>query len=108
MLLINSKNEFPRYAGDLLLEYPDYVIGKELPTGWHLVAESEYPIAKEGEVVEELFPTLTNAGYVRTYKVRPFTEEELEIANAPKTARTKLIALGLTEIEIDALTRGTR
>ena len=34
------------------------------------------------------------------------TAEEIEKRDAPKTARAKLVALGLTDLEVEALARG--
>jgi hypothetical protein len=38
--------------------------------------------------------------------VRDMTAEEIERRDAPLTAKAKLLALGLTEAEVEALVRG--
>lgn len=107
MLFINAENQYPRHIGDLLNAHPDYVEGDALPEGWHLVIASEFPALSADETFEEVFPVLNESrDYVQTFEVRPMTTEEIEHRDAPITAKAKLVALGLTEVEINALTRG--
>lgn len=107
MLFINADNQYPRHIGDLLNTQPNYVEGDALPEGWHAVIVSEFPELGVDETLEEVFPVLNESGeYVQTFEVRPMTAEEIEHRDAPATAKSKLVALGLTEIEINALTRG--
>lgn len=105
-LFINSQNEYPRHIGDLLLEHPDWKEGEELPEGWKAVVEVEYPEVGENETVDEKAPKLIDGVMTQVFEVRPFTAEELERIEAPKRAREKLLALGLTEFEIQALSQG--
>lgn len=107
MLLINPDNQYPRHIGDLRLEHPTWQEGDALPSGWQEVAyASSIPETKENEIVYEIEPTLVNGKLTQTFAVRPMTAEEIERRNAPKTAKTKLLALGLTEAEVNALARG--
>lgn len=107
MLLISPENKYPRYIGDLLIENPSFVQGDKLPDGWHEVSTTDLPELGVDETFEEVFPVADESGnFIQTFQVRPMTAEEIERRDAPKTARAKLIALGLTELEIDALTRG--
>lgn len=107
MLLINPQGEYPRHIGDLQLEYPDWNLGDSLPDGWVEVAYSEFPTEIPTDfIVEELAPTKTDNGWVQTWNVRPMTTDEIAVRDAPITARQKLEALGLTEVEIRALQLG--
>lgn len=103
MLLINPSNEYPRFIGDLQIEYPDYNWGDPLPEGWIMVEETLPPTVGEDEVWEETFPVKTKDSYKQAFRVRAMTSEEIERRDAPKTAKAKLAALGLTQIEIEAL-----
>lgn len=103
---INPNNEYPRYYGDIQIEHPEWKLGDALPTGWTGVYAATPPTAGEDEVVEEIFPTEIDGKMTQTFTTRPMTAEEIERRDAPKTAKAKLLALGLTEIEIQALIRG--
>lgn len=106
MILINSENEYPRFIGDLQLEHPSWRPGDELPDGWKQVAEINKPKAESEKVVYEDFPKKVDGQFFQNWKIRKMTPEEIERKNAPETAKQKLLNLGLTEIEIEALTRG--
>ena len=107
MLLISPDNEYPKHIGDLKLAHPDWEEGNALPSGWQEVAyASELPDRGENEVIYEVEPTPIDGVLTQTFSVRPMTTEEIERRDAPKTLKAKLTALGLTEAEIDALTRG--
>ena len=109
MLLINPENEYPKHIGDLKLAHPNWQEGDALPNGWQEVAyASEVPSRGENEVVYETEPTLINGKLTQTFAIRPMTAEEIERRDAPKTAKAKLVALGLTEAEVEALIRGIR
>jgi hypothetical protein len=108
MQFISPKNEYPRYYGDIQLEHPNWQLGDALPEGWILVEEAEtVPTPLENETVEELFPVSKNGKFFRSFKVRALTAEEIERKNAPKTAKQKLLNLGLTEEEIRLITNHT-
>ena len=93
--------------GDVLLADPTWEEGKPLPDGWTLVEyATQIPEAGVDEVVYEVEPTIKNGKYVQKFATRPMTAEEIERRDAPKTAKEKLVALGLTEVEIQALSRG--
>lgn len=107
MVLINPQGEYPRHIGDLLLAHPDWKDGDPLPNGWQKVEYAdELPSRGQDEVIYEAEPTLVNGKLMQTFKVRPMTVEELERRDAPKTAKQKLMGLGLSEAEIEALTKG--
>lgn len=106
-MFITDKNEYPRYVGDLLLEYPDWKEGDALPTGWRKVevlTNPEYDPANE--VAETALPVEIDGVLTQQWKVRPMNAEEIERRDAPKTAKAKLAALGLTDFEIQALANG--
>lgn len=106
MIYISPANEYPRHIGDIQLEHPDWKPENPLPEGWKKVEEAPRPTVKETEVAFEGFPVEVKGVWIQNWEVRELTAEELERRNAPKTAREKLKALGLTDIEIEALTRG--
>ena len=106
MLLINSQGEYPRYIGDLQLEYPDYQEGDALPEGWHQVEETTTPQLTEPDtIIYEGTPVETDGAFKQTWVIRTMTAEEIERRDAPITLRAKLTALGLTEAEIQVLRR---
>lgn len=106
MAYISPDNEYPRYLGDIQLAHPNWKLGDELPEGWVEVAEAPFPTAPEGQIVEEEFPTVIDGVMTQNWVVREMTAEEEERINAPKRAKQKLLDLGLTEIEIEALLVG--
>lgn len=106
MLFLNTKtNEYPRYQGDL--ELLGWIYGEPLPTDWVEVVSVEPPIEvpKNSKVVEQT-PIEIEGGWTQVFKIEPMTAEEIEQRDAPITVKAKLIALGLTEVEIHALSRG--
>lgn len=105
-MFISPTNEYPRYIGDVQLEHPNWEYGDPLPEGWTEVEYSDYPSAGEYEVVFEDFPVEVDGKMKQNWQIRPMTAEEKERKDAPKKAREKLIALGLTELEIDSLVKG--
>lgn len=106
MIYISPKNEYPRHIGDIQLEHPDFKEGDALPEGWVKVEEAERPTPSTEQIVYEDFPVEVDGVMTQNWKVRDMTPEEIERRDAPKTAREKLKALGLTDVEIEALTRG--
>jgi len=106
MQYISPKNEYPRYYGDIQIEHPGWGLGDELPEGWVLVENATRPDFTEDEIAYEDFPIEVDGVMQQNWKVRPLTAEEIAFRDAPKTAKAKLIALGLTEVEIQALSRG--
>lgn len=106
MKYISPENEYPRYPGDIQLQNPDWNPGDDLPDGWIAVQEGNAPTAGENKVVYEDFPVEINGVMTENWQVRDMTAEEIEHRDAPKRAKEKLMALGLTEAEVDALVRG--
>lgn len=107
MLFINPNNEYPRHIGDLQLVHPGWKQGDPLPEGWQEVAyATERPLPGVDELVYEVEPTIIDGKLTQTFAVRAMTPEEIERRDAPITAKQKLIALGLTELEIQSLTMG--
>lgn len=106
MPYISPANEYPRYIGDVQLESPSYQEGDELPSGWKKVVEITPPETQADEKLEELFPMEIDGVWTQNWLVRPMTDEEKALRDAPKTAKAKLLELGLTEAEIFALMRG--
>jgi hypothetical protein len=106
MLLINPKGEYPRHIGDLQLAHKSWKIGDSLPNGWVEVIESPFPDVDQGKIVYEEFPIELDGVMTQNWQVREMTAQEIERRDAPANAKAKLIALGLTEIEIEALVKG--
>lgn len=106
MQYISPNNEYPRHYGDIQIENPNWKKGDPLPEGWVQVAEAERPKRQTDKVIFEDFPVEVNGVMTQNWQVRDMTAEEIERRDAPKRAREKLVALGLTEAEVDALVRG--
>lgn len=108
MIYISPEGTYPLHIGDVWLDAPDFVEGAELPAGWQAVVETEAPEYVEGKVIELGEPTEIDGVLTQTWVYRDMTAEEIERRDAPITAKAKLIALGLTEAEIQALSYGLR
>jgi len=108
MLYINPEGEYPRHIGDIQLEHPNFKEGDALPEGWVQVAEADRPEPQTDKIIFEDFPVEVDGVMTQNWQVRDMTAEEIERRDAPKRAKEKLIALGLTEVEVDALLRGLR
>lgn len=106
MIYINPEGEYPRHIGDIQLEHPNFKEGDTLPEGWSKVTESERPQPGADELVYEGFPNEVDGEFIQNWQVRDMTAEEIERRDAPQTAKQKLIDLGLTEVEVQALLRG--
>lgn len=105
-MYISATGDYPRFIGDIQLEHQDYKAGDPLPDGWVEVAPATRPIPGENELVYEAAPMEIDGVMTQNWQTRPMTAEEIERRDAPKRAKEKLIALGLTELEIEALVRG--
>ena len=106
MLYINSANEYPRHIGDVQLAKPSFKDGDALPTGWTKVEESERPTAGTDKVTVEGAPAEVDGVMTQSWTVRKMTADELARRDAPANARAKLLELGLTELEVNALVAG--
>jgi len=106
MLYINADNEYPRHIGDVQLAKSEFKDGDALPTGWVKVEESERPTAGTDQLTVEGTPLEVGGVMTQSWTVRDLTQAELDRRDAPANAKAKLIALGLTELEVDALVRG--
>jgi hypothetical protein len=106
MIYISPENEYPRHYGDIQLANPNWKLGDDLPEGWVQVAEAERPTPGADQVAYEDFPIEVDGVMTQNWVVRDMTQEEIDRRDAPKRAKEKLIALGLTEAEVEALLRG--
>jgi hypothetical protein len=102
--LNTNTGEYPRHQGDL--ELLGWVAGEPLPADWVEIKYVEPPICGIDEIVEQAAPTLVNDEWKMTWQARILTADEKAYRDAPKTAKAKLIELGLSEIEVQALIRG--
>jgi hypothetical protein len=106
MLYINPQGEYPRHYGDIMLDAPGWKLGDDLPEGWVQVAETERPAPGADQVVVEAAPKEVKGVMTQQWLVRDMTAEELERRDAPSNAKARLVELGFTEAEIEALVRG--
>lgn len=105
-MFISPNNEYPRFVGDIAIATPGWSKGDPIPEGWTKVEPTEAPIPGQDQKVYEVFPEEIDGVFYQKWAIRELTAEEIERRDAPKTAKAKLIALGLTEIEIEALALG--
>jgi hypothetical protein len=108
MLYISPDNEYPRHIGDIMLADADWQEGNPLPAGWVQVAEAPRPTPAENQITYEDFPIEVDGVMTQNWQVRAMTSAEIERRDAPLTAKAKLLSLGLSEVEIEALVRGLR
>ena len=106
MIYISPENNYPLHYGDIQIKYPLWKLGDNLPMGWVKVEESERPTAGTDKVTVEGFPEEVDGVMTQTWVVRDLTQAELDRRDAPANAKAKLIELGLTEAEVEALVRG--
>ena len=106
MLYINSDNEYPRHIGDIHLISPNFVEGNTLPVGWQAVTETTRPIPGKDKLSLESFPVEVGGVMKQKWLTRNMTADELARRDAPANARAKLIELGLTDLEVNALVSG--
>jgi hypothetical protein len=106
MIYISPEGEYPRHYGDIMLASPGWQKGDDLPDGWRIVEMTEPPQTDEYEVLEQLDPVEVDGALYQAWDVRPMTDAERERVDAPKLARQKLIELGFTDLEIQAISRG--
>jgi hypothetical protein len=109
LIFIDSEGNYPRFIGDVLVDYPDWNEKLPLPSGWQLVKETAPPrTALENQVIEELAPVGINGELRQQWSVRDMNEEELLQLDPSHTAKMKLIRLGFTQEEIDAIAAGIK
>ena len=106
MLYINPENEYPRHIGDINIISPNFVEGNTLPVGWKKVEQTTRPIPGKDKLSVEAFPVEVSGVMKQKWVVRNMTADELARRDAPANARAKLIELGLTELEVNALVSG--
>jgi hypothetical protein len=100
---MSPNNEYPRYPGDIEIANPGWNFGDPLPTGWVFVNETTPPELEPGQTYGAGEPEEINGEWFHTWTVRDLTEAELEVINAPRTAKEKLTALGFSEVEISSI-----
>jgi len=106
MSYISAAGEYPRHIGDIQLISPNFVEGNTLPVGWRSVIETTRPIPGKDKLSVEAFPVEIEGVMTQSWTVRKMTADELARRDAPANARAKLIELGLTELEVNALVAG--
>lgn len=103
MPYMSPSGEYPRYPGDVQIISPEWEVGDQLPEGWVFVEETPIPEIEAGQTFYPGEPEEVDGIWRHTWVVRDLTEEELAIANAPITARQKLVSLGFSDAEIMAI-----
>jgi hypothetical protein len=98
--------EFPIFLGDVQITHPDWDGNVENPPT-HLVWVEDAAIEwQEDKIIEDAEPKQINGVWIRQYTVRDLNAAEKARKDAPKTAKAKLKALGLSDVEIEALSQG--
>lgn len=105
-LFIDPAGNYPRFYGDVQLDDPTFELGGVLPEGWKEVQETPMPTPGVDEEIVYLDPIEIDGIWTQQWDVRPLTDEEIERRDAPAKAKAKLIALGLTELEVEAMLSG--
>jgi hypothetical protein len=106
MYFISPQGEYPRFIGDIQLKHKGFKTNDTLPNGWVKVSELERPETTTDELAYEEFPVEVDGTMTQNWVIRHLTSQEIERRDAPLTVRAKLIKLGLTEIEVEALATG--
>ena len=106
MRYIAPNGDYPRHYGDIQLAHSGWQLGDALPEAWVEVADTPLPTIADDEIIFEGTPAEVDGVMAQTWEVRKMTAEEIERKNAPQTVKAKLVALGLNEAEIEALSRG--
>tara|TARA_R110000823_G_scaffold275718_1_gene394411 strand:- start:633 stop:962 length:330 start_codon:yes stop_codon:yes gene_type:complete len=106
MLYINAAGEYPRHIGDVQLVKKTFKEGDALPKGWQAVVETERPVAGANQVAYDSGAVDVDGVLTQGWTVRDLTAEELARKDAPANAKAKLVELGFTEPEIQALISG--
>lgn len=76
---VNPAGEYPRYYGDIILENPGWKLGDDLPNGWMVVQDSNFPAVGDNQVLFEESPIEIDGDLFRNFKVRDLTKEEIQI-----------------------------
>lgn len=101
-----TTKEYPKYIGDLQIDHPEWDGQIDTaPTPWVWV-EDVTPEYIEDKVIEDAEPQQVNGVWTRQFTHRDLTADEQARIAAPASAKAKLIALGFTENEINALVAG--
>jgi hypothetical protein len=103
MIYINAEGEYPRHIGDVQLVKKGWSEGDTLPTGWQSVVETERPTAGTDQLTYDSGPVDIDGVLSQGWTVRDLTAEELALRDAPANAKARLVELGFTELEIQAL-----
>lgn len=97
--------EYPIWLGDAQIDNPEWDGNIENPPTNLVWVEDVIPEMVPNKMLEELEPRQVDGVWVREFAYRDLTTEEVERRDAPANAKAKLLALGLTEAEIQAISR---
>jgi hypothetical protein len=107
MQFINPQGEYPTFYGEIQQAFPEWQPGDTVPEGWTEVFSTTPPEHDYlNETIIELEPAEIDGVMKQQWGTRPLTAEEIERREAPASAKAKLAALGLTDLEIQALANG--
>lgn len=98
--------EFPIFLGDAQVSFPDWDGNIQNPPAPLVWVEDVLAELHEDKVIEDAEPKLIDGVWTRQFTYRDLTAEEIEMRDAPKNAKAKLLELGLTELEIRSLMLG--
>jgi hypothetical protein len=87
MIFVGPNGSYPRYVGDLLLEFPDWTTRKKVPAGWERVFETSPPALSNGTALKELFPARLEDGKLyQQWSLVPVEEDQFDITSVfPKS-----------------------
>jgi hypothetical protein len=82
VIFIKNAEVYPLFIGDLLLDFPKWKSGDQIPQGWGRVVESQRPIPGNQQKVVELFPNEDNGVWYQQWEVLDLTDEEIEMLSS--------------------------
>lgn len=92
-----STKEYPRYYGDIQLEYPDWNLGDPLPEDWAEVEPTPLPELGPTQIVEDTFAEKINGKWKQGWIVKTFSQEEFDQREKQNALNRVYFALGLPE-----------
>jgi hypothetical protein len=107
LIFIDGSGNYPRFIGDILIDHPEWKIGDPIPEGWTRVISTVPPqIDSPHQILEEATPAEIDGEMTQQWRIREMTEEEVFRLSPSNSAREKLLRLGFTPEEINAIAEG--
>ena len=79
-----STSEYPRYEGDIRLDYPDMGEDFVCPDTYAVVNWVDRPSIESNQISYELAPESIDGNWHIVWGVRNLTQEEIDIINQPR------------------------